>query len=82
MDNPNYSLHILMPKNEDTLKYFKRYSKFYLQNIDTTEPVCWRVEAVDSISMPGILEINAIEYYSNDWADDVENGIVDGLIAE
>ena len=82
MDNPNYSLHILMPKNEDTLKYFKRYSKFYLQNIDITEPVCWRVEAVDSISMPGILEINAIEYYSNNQVDDIENGIVDGLIAE
>jgi hypothetical protein len=40
------------------------------------------VEAVDSISMPGILEINAIEYYANEDADDVENGIVDGLIVE
>lgn len=80
MDTPNYSLHILMPKNENTLKYFKRYAKFYLQNIDTPDPVCWRVEAVDSISMPGIIEINAIEYYINEHADDVENGVVDGLI--
>jgi hypothetical protein len=30
MDLPNYSLSLLMPKNEDTLNYFKRYSKFYL----------------------------------------------------
>ena len=82
MDTPNYSLHILMPKNEDTLKYFKRYTKFYLQNADTAEPVCWRVEAVDSISMPGVLEINAIEYYANEDTDDIENGVVDGLIAE
>jgi hypothetical protein len=32
--------------------------------------------------MPGILEINAIEYYSNDIEDDMENGIVGGLIVE
>jgi hypothetical protein len=30
VDNPNYSLNILMPKNNDTLKQFKRYKKFYL----------------------------------------------------
>ena len=30
VDNPNFSLNILMPKNKDTLSYFRRYSKFYL----------------------------------------------------
>jgi len=40
-----------MPQNEDTLKYFKRYSKFYLQD----SSICWRVEAIDWISTPGIL---------------------------
>jgi hypothetical protein len=30
IDTPNHSLNILMPKNEDTLNCFKRYSKFYL----------------------------------------------------
>jgi hypothetical protein len=30
VDNPNYSLNILLPKNNDTLKQFKRYKKFYL----------------------------------------------------
>lgn len=44
--------------------------------------ICWRVEASDWISMPGILEINAVEYYSNETEDDIENGIVGGLIAE
>ena len=63
-----------MPKNSDTLKQFKRYSKFYLNNIqDNDTKICWRVEAVDSISMPGILEINAIEYYANEIEDDIEN---------
>ena len=82
IDTPNYSLNILMPLNEDTLKQFKRYTKFYLQNIAGSEKICWRVEAVDSISTPGILEINAIEYYANETEDDIENGIVGGLIEE
>jgi hypothetical protein len=37
---------------------------------------------VDWLSMPGILEINAVEYYANETEDDLEKGIVGGLIAE
>lgn len=81
VDNPNHSLNILLPKNEDTLKYFQRYSKFYLGATDELK-VCWRVEAIDWLSMPGILEVNATEYYRNEIEDDIENGIVGGLIAE
>jgi len=65
-----------MPLNEYTLKYFERYKKFYLQGNDT----CWRVEAIDSISAPGILEVVAVEYYANEAEDDLDNGIVGGLI--
>ena len=82
IDTPNYTLSILMPLNEDTLKQFQRYSKFYLQNIQGEHKVCWRVEATDSISTPGILEVIAEEYYSNEFEDDIENGIVGGLIEE
>ena len=32
--------------------------------------------------MPGILEVNAVEYYSNETEDDVEKGIVGGLLTE
>jgi hypothetical protein len=32
--------------------------------------------------MPGILEINAIEYYSNKFEDNIEEGIVGDLIVE
>ena len=82
VDTPNHSLHILMPKTEKTLEYFRRYSKFYLQGIAAGDKkTCWRVEATDTISMPGILEINAVEYYANEIEDDIENGIVGGLIA-
>ena len=84
VDTPNYSLNMLIPLNDATLKYFQRYSKFYLQS-DTNEymnNVCWRVEAIDWLSTPGILEVAAVEYYANETEDDIENGIVGGLIVK
>ena len=77
VDEPNYSLHILMPRNEKTMKAFQRYSKFYLKTADSPDNnICWRVEATDSISTKGILEITAVEYYANKDEDDVEKGLV------
>ena len=78
VDTPNHSLNILMPKTDAALEYFKRYKKFYLKD----DPTCWRVEATDWISMPGILEVVAVEYYANEDEDDIETGIVGGLIEE
>ena len=80
LDEPNYSLNILMPLTDESLNYFKRYNKFYLQNDD--KKVCWRVETVDWISTPGILEITAVEHYANKSEDDIENGLVGALIAK
>ena len=83
VDVPNHSLNILMPKNEHTLKYFRRYAKFYLKGLSKGDvPICWRITATDTISMPGILEITAVEYYANETEDDIENGIVGGLIVD
>lgn len=83
VDTPNYSLNLLLPQTKETLEYFKRYSKFYLQSDDeNAQQVCWRVEAIDWISTPGILEINAVEYYANETEDDIENGVVGGLIVK
>ena len=80
-DTPNHSLHILMPKNKDTLAYFKRYSKFYLLGTDNlTDKICWRIEATDTLSMPGILEITAVEYYANEHEDDMNRGLVGELL--
>lgn len=82
-DRPNFSLNILLPKNTANLKKFKRYSKFYLQGlVEGENNTCWRVEAINTMSTPGIIEINAVEYYANEHEDDLENGIVDGLIAK
>lgn len=80
VDIPNYSLNILLPKTAETLSYFQRYSKFYLANDDLR--VCWRIEAIDWLSMPGILEINAIEYYTNEFEDNLEDGTVGTLKTE
>lgn len=74
LDNPNYSLRIMVPQNEDTKKFFKRYAEFYLKDSET----CWRVEAVDTISCPGIIEVIAVEYYSNEHED--KDGVVGALI--
>ena len=72
-----------MPSTKETLEYFRRYAKFYLQNnIEGAEKICWRVEAIDWLSTPGILEINATEYYANKDEDNIEEGIVGGLILE
>ena len=78
LDTPNYTLNILLPKNEDTLKHFQRYMEFYLKD----SPICWRIEATDIISTPGIIELTAKEYYANENEDDIDNGIVGGLIVE
>lgn len=76
INTPNWSLNILMPKNEQTLAAFDRYSEFLL------EGRCWRVQAVDSISMPNILEIAAEEYYIDRDTDDVIDEVKNGLVIE
>lgn len=78
IDTPNNSLNLLLPNNKETLEYFKRYQKFYLQNQD----ICWRVESVNWLSVPGIIEVDAVEYYANETEDDIANGIVGGLIVK
>ena len=78
IDSPNYMLHFYMPNNEETAKRFNRYSKFYLSGLST----CWRIEAIDNISMPGILEVYAYEYYANEHEDNIQEGLVGNLIVE
>ena len=81
VDNPNYSLNLLIPKTTANLKQFKRYKKFYLQDlVDGEDNICWRVEAIDTFSTPGIIEITAVEYYANEFEDDTNAGKVGALI--
>lgn len=80
IDKPNLSLNILMPRNEVTIKAFDRYKEFILDGR------CWKVKAVDPISMAidrqGVLEVNAQEDYINEVTDDEIDEIKDGLIVE
>ena len=80
VERPNFSLNMLIPFNQYNFDYFNRYSKFYL--LEDGKKICWRVEAVDWISTPGIIQINAVEYYSNEFEDDIDNGVVGGLIVK
>ena len=80
VDNPNYSLNLLIPKNEKTLKFFKRYQKFYIWPEDgSVYDTCWRVVAVNNISMTGVIEVNAVEYYANEFTDDRDAGLADAF---
>ena len=61
VDTPNHSLNLILPKNDKTLKYFQRYKKFYLRTLEENETeICWRIEGFDTISTPGIIELNII----------------------
>ena len=83
IDLPNYTLNLLLPNKDYIREQFNRYSKFFLSDVQGSDSqICWRVEAVDSISTPGILEIYASEYYANEHEDNIEEGIVGGLIVE
>ena len=77
IDLPNHSLKLMLPATKAVLEYFKRYAKFYIQPLkEGDSPICWRVEATDTISMPGIIELTAYEYYINEQTDDINEGIV------
>lgn len=76
VDRPNWSLNILLPQNDKTIQAFDRYSEFLFAG------KCWQVQAVDSISMKNIIEINAEEYYIDRDTDDKINEMKNGLIIE
>lgn len=72
-----------MTKTPEALEYFRRYAKFYLKGIEEKDKnTCWRVEATDSISMRGVLQVVAVEYFANETKDDLENSLVNGLVLE
>lgn len=72
LDEPNLSLNILIPNNAQTLKAFCRYFEFMFAG------KCWRVEADDSVSMEGVIEINAEEYFKDrdTDSDELKNAFV------
>lgn len=59
----NYSLVLTITKTEDTEAFFQRFAKIKFNG----KP--WEVQAVDSISTEGTIDVYLKEYYSNEIED-------------
>ena len=82
VDLPANTLRLMVPNSPDTIDAFQRYDKFFLNTTGSNTPTPWRIEAVDAVSMPGVLEVLAVEHYYNKDKDDAESGVFDGLIVD
>lgn len=76
VDDPNRSLDIYIPNNEVNLINFTRYSKFLLDG------VTWEVQSVDTISASGVIQLAAIEDYTNAVLDDAESNLTNAFIVK
>ena len=65
----NSTLLMYISNNEETLKYFKRFKKVMING----QP--WEVQATDSISTPGIIEVSLKETYTNTIEDNIEKAV-------
>lgn len=65
----NNTLQIYITQNEETLKYFHRFSKIRL-NGNT-----WEIQTVDSISTPGIIEVIVKEDFNNSPKNDLDKAV-------
>ena len=65
----NNTLIIYVQNNAETLKYFHRFKKVMINN----QP--WEVQATDSISTPGIIEMTLKETYNNTIETDIDKAI-------
>lgn len=74
LDSPNWSLEILIPNNPDTKKHFCRYGRFLFNDM------AWEIQVVDSISVEGILQVVALEYYKDADKDLSEESLADAFI--
>lgn len=61
----NNTLIVYVQQNEETLKYFNRFKKVTING----QP--WEVQATDSISTPGIIEMTLKETYNNTIETDI-----------
>ena len=68
-DFPNANLKILIQDNPDNRVFFTRYQTFILDN------TAYIIEHIDRLSMPGVIQMQATEHYSNLIEDDVEENI-------
>lgn len=65
----NNTLIIYIQNNAETLKYFNRFKKVIINN----QP--WEVQATDSISTPGIIEMTLKEAYNNTIETNIDKAV-------
>jgi hypothetical protein len=65
----NYTLILYVAQTEETLKYFGRFKKIDING----KP--WEVQAVDTLSTPGIIEMTLKETYSNTIETNIEEAV-------
>jgi hypothetical protein len=68
-DFPTANLKMLVQNNPENRAFFHRYQVFLINQI------AYMVEMVDELSMPGVLQLQANEYYSNLIEDDIKENI-------
>jgi hypothetical protein len=65
----NYSLVAFVPKNEDTIDYFHRFTKIKIAEDETGKVNTWEVATVNPYYGDGIIKICLNESYNNEMAD-------------
>lgn len=65
----NHTIQMFITQNKETMDYFHRFNKIMINS----EP--WEVQGVDSISMPGILEVHLKETYNNTPETDIDAAV-------
>lgn len=68
-DFPNANLKIIVQDNDINRGFFRRYQTFLIQGI------AYKIEELDYLSMPGVIQFTATEHYVNKMEDDVEENI-------
>lgn len=71
LDLPNWSLEIYLPNTPEHREKFKRYTRFMFNDM------AWEITVVDNISIDGVLQLIALENYTNFITDNKEENIAD-----
>ena len=69
-NNPNYDLVLMIPKDENTLAFFKRFQKLKLLN------KTWEVQATNWVDADGVLSVALAEDYNDQYDEETNNNIL------
>lgn len=69
IDTPTANLTVLTSNNSQNCKYFNQNQKFLLNGIT------YKIHQVDTLSMPGVIQMDCVQDYTNLIEDDVEEDL-------